>query len=86
MNKSLKAIQQELRTKYNYTDCMYRISRKGVPHLWLSYGKLDISVCYFKHRKTFSVWTGCGTPENKLIMRSVTDEGAVDCVKELIGV
>lgn len=40
-------------------------SKRGVPYLWLDRNKLNISVCYFGRSKSFKIWTGCGTPENK---------------------
>ncbi len=40
-------------------------SNRGVPYLWLSQNKMNISVCYFGITRCLKIWTGCGTPENK---------------------
>jgi hypothetical protein len=61
----LERVNRELMEKEICTDGMIMTSARGVPYLWLSRNKYNISVCYFMRDRCLKMWTGCGTMYNK---------------------
>ena len=80
----LNKIKETLGSELNYHDCIVLTSARGVPYLWADKNKLNISVCYFGSTKSFKVWTGCGTPDNKSYSYPKTWAGAFYDIKELL--